>query len=146
MIEKQNQQNIPAPVPSENNQNITPVNRWQIKSWQIVLFGIIINWILLIGIDSLAYSDFNNELFNCIFYNCHNPIDGAYAGSMIFFVSIILSIIEFVLLILLCFDKTRKNSAIFCVLIGLLFGFLLMTIPLGIFSFIAGIYYFRKKV
>ncbi len=46
MNEERKEQNIPAPAPPESyNQKIAPVNRWQIKSWQIALAGVVIQLI-----------------------------------------------------------------------------------------------------
>jgi hypothetical protein len=42
------EQNIPVPVTPDKNQNIVPVNRWQIKSWHIIVAGVVIQAIIFI--------------------------------------------------------------------------------------------------
>lgn len=106
MNEEQNKQNIPAPMPPENNiQNISPVNRWQIKSWHVGFLPVLIIWIFCI------FEIVKTEI-ECSQKYCDTLVIGIYVfilGLMI------IAIIPATLLVL---RKTRKFGAIISILIG----------------------------
>lgn len=125
------EQNIPASaLPDNDYQSFLPI-----KSWHILLSGIILQLLVL-------YFG-NMPGFGIIFFAQGTSSDPALAGSMLFLLHIVSTIIGFILIPFMYFSRTKRIGAIFCILLGLT---TFMRVPVGIFSLFAGIYYFWKKV
>jgi len=135
----------------QKEENIVPIKRWQLKSWQIVILGSIIQSFITYGLAGKLFGD--------------TPVDGGdmVAGFIIMIlVSVAISIlIGIILTLLLYFKKTQRLGAFLSIAIGIVEIYLLILpksdIDLkisivflgGIASFFllsAGIYYFWKKV
>lgn len=164
MNEEQKEENIPAPVPSENNnQNIAPVKRWQIKSWHIVLVGGCLNFL------SIFY----------LWFQTFKEVRPGTEGDIMSFIFGLFELIIMSFLLLPAFlllsegNKVKKIGAILSLVFGLISVYILSdligliktndspfasnssnTIASILFVFIiysisflvAGIYYFWKKV
>ncbi len=136
MNEEQKEQNIPAPVPSENNQNITPVNRWQIKSWQIALVGVIVQVLITISTIIVAVEPIPGDV-----------IDKPYAAfisaaSVLFFITLTLLLSGITLL--MYYSKTRLIGAILSIIFSMVY---FLGVIAGIFATIVLlllIFYFDK--
>lgn len=109
MNEKQKEQNIPASMPPDNNdKNIAPVKKWQLKSWQIALAGVIIQSFLIV----LA-------ILSVLFYPKIDPLG---RGDYVLGVAAIFSLLFITILggsiitLLLYFNKTRKLGAIISII------------------------------
>ena len=148
MNSEQKEQNIQVPeLPDNSNQNIMLVKSWQIKSWQILLLGIIIQFLIL-NIVGNKSTFLRNIFIDGVLGSDNNTV-----GKVMLFIYYIYYsfVIGLVLVPFLYFNRTKKIGSIFCILFGLIktaIGslFFLVIEPIGIFSLIAGIYYFWKKV
>lgn len=152
MNEEQKEQNIPAPVPPDNNdQDITPVNRWQIKSWHIIIVGVVVQ-ILAAAVLMNALNKGSDSL---------GRGEGVLAGILFLIMLGVTVLFGTILGLLLYFEKSREwgaiisiiSTPIFLVFIYIIIPMTMDTVPLvllvfpaGVFFFLAGIYYFWKKV
>ena len=141
MNEEQKEQNIPAPAPLiSNNQNIALHKGWQIKSWQIIVAGVIIQMIIFIPYLTGKLKD------------ADDPAGLIYGSLFLFLILGVNTMLSFLSGILLYFEKTRKIGAILSIIFGVLglniFSFTMIALGgiIRLSLLAAGIYYFWKKV